>query len=168
MKLRVATNDDILSVATIHHLGTHAGYRNFLPPELLKDVTIEKRLPLWRERFERSHHIILASDNGTDIGFAYVIDSPEFVDRNQDAPEISHLFIAPEYWNRGVGRALCDAVCDHVRKHGADRIRLWTFDTNLQARRAYERWGFSLDGGTRQYNYEGVDLPQVRFEKRLI
>lgn len=167
LRLRVAADTDLRSVATIHHRSTHAGYSAFLPPQILETITIESRLPRWQERFADEHHIIIASDGECDIGFAYVIDSPEFRVREQDDPELSHLFVVPEYWNRGVGRALCEAACTHVRENGAVRLLIWTFTANEQARSAYERWGFELDGVTRQYEYEGGVFPQVRFAKNL-
>ena len=122
MLLRVATDEDVVSIANIHHVSTHVGYSAFLPAKVLQSVTVESRLPRWRERFTEEQRIIVASEEGVDIGFAYLIDSPEFLCRDQDYPEISHLFVIPEHWNRGVGRALCEAVCKHVRENGGDRV----------------------------------------------
>ncbi|WP_128253246.1 GNAT family N-acetyltransferase [Falsirhodobacter deserti] len=44
--------------------------------------------------------------------------------------------------DRGIGSALVEAICDHARNRGYAAVRLDVVDTNLAARRLYERLGF--------------------------
>jgi len=52
---------------------------------------------------------------------------------------INHLYVLPEAQGRGTGTALLG-----VAQRAFDRLQLWTFQRNMQARRFYEARGFAL------------------------
>jgi GNAT superfamily N-acetyltransferase len=52
---------------------------------------------------------------------------------------LADLFTADEARGRGVGRALIDAVYRHARRAGAPRVYWQTHETNLVARRLYDK-----------------------------
>ncbi|MHA7264352.1 GNAT family N-acetyltransferase [Arthrobacter sp. TMN-37] len=52
---------------------------------------------------------------------------------------IDQLYVAPEFWRRGVGTLLVD----HAKARQPAGLQLWTFESNLGARRFYERHGFA-------------------------
>jgi GNAT superfamily N-acetyltransferase len=52
---------------------------------------------------------------------------------------IDQLYVLPDAQERGLGTALLQ-----VAKDAFDRLQLWTFQRNLQARRFYEARGFAL------------------------
>lgn len=56
------------------------------------------------------------------------------------ADDIQALYVAEAARGQGVGKALLDHA-----KTGADRLGLWTFQANLDARRFYRREGFVED-----------------------
>jgi putative acetyltransferase len=65
---------------------------------------------------------------------------------------IDHLYVVPEYTERGIGTALLDAVKAHQT-----RIDLWTVESNTNARRFYEARGFVVierPDGTRDEDLE--------------
>ena len=51
---------------------------------------------------------------------------------------IEQLYVLPEAQRRGVGTALLE-----VAKRASDRLQLWTFQRNGQARRFYQAHGFA-------------------------
>ena len=59
---------------------------------------------------------------------------------------VSMVFIAPEYWGRGIGGRLVDALLTQARSRGYDRAQLWTQSDNARARRLYEGRGFAPSG----------------------
>jgi ribosomal protein S18 acetylase RimI-like enzyme len=59
---------------------------------------------------------------------------------------ISMVFVAPDYWGRGIGGRLVDALLPEARSRGYDRAQLWTQSDNARARRLYEGRGFVLSG----------------------
>ncbi len=54
--------------------------------------------------------------------------------------ELTHLYVAPEAQNQGIGSALLE----HAKAESPDGLYLWVFQKNEGARRFYERHGFRL------------------------
>src|SRR5258707_590740 len=52
---------------------------------------------------------------------------------------IEQLYVLPEMQGRGTGSALLE-----IAKRASDRLQLWTFRANAQARRFYEARGFAI------------------------
>jgi GNAT superfamily N-acetyltransferase len=75
--------------------------------------------------------VIVAEFNGEIAGFAAVVGG-----------ELDGLFVEPDLWGRGIGRALIDAATHEAR----DRGLALTVIANPSARRFYESCGFSLEG----------------------
>lgn len=59
---------------------------------------------------------------------------------------ICKLAVLPEYFGRGVGKALLDYAEVVGRHQGAKAIRLDTYEENLPAVRLYEKCGFKYMG----------------------
>ena len=74
--------------------------------------------------------VIVAELDGEVAGFAAVVGG-----------ELDGLFVEPDLWGRGVGRALVDAATHEARKRG---LALKVI-ANPRARRFYEHCGFSLE-----------------------
>jgi GNAT superfamily N-acetyltransferase len=80
--------------------------------------------------------------------------------------ELYALYVAPDWWSTGTGRALMDRVLAEVRAEGYLRIVLWVLTENARARRFYERCGFRLSGAAHVlYGLGGV--PEVCYEQAL-
>ena len=79
---------------------------------------------------------------------------------------VSMVFVAPDYWGRGIGGRLVDALLPEARSRGYDRAQLWTQSDNVRARRLYEGRGFLPSGrakdefGERIVHYQRA-LPQT-------
>jgi GNAT superfamily N-acetyltransferase len=75
--------------------------------------------------------VIVAELNGSIAGFAAVVGG-----------ELDALFVEPDLWGRGIGRALIDAATHSARQRGL----ALTVIANPSARRFYENCGFTLEG----------------------
>jgi GNAT superfamily N-acetyltransferase len=75
--------------------------------------------------------VIVAEHEGGIAGFAAVVGG-----------ELDGLFVEPDLWGRGIGRALVDAATNAARKRGL----ALTVIANPSARRFYESCGFCLEG----------------------
>ncbi|HEV8099743.1 MAG TPA: GNAT family N-acetyltransferase [Gaiellaceae bacterium] len=63
------------------------------------------------------------------------------------------LYVLPEWWSRGVGRSLHDAVLERLRADGCERCHLWVLEHNDRAHRFYERLGWAENGTSRVVDY---------------
>jgi len=75
--------------------------------------------------------VIVAELDGAIVGFAAVV-----------AGELDGLFVEPDLWGRGIGRALVDAATHEARKRGL-ALRVIA---SPSARRFYEACGFTNEG----------------------
>jgi DNA-binding MarR family transcriptional regulator/N-acetylglutamate synthase-like GNAT family acetyltransferase len=62
-----------------------------------------------------------------------------------DTAQLRLLLVEPQARGAGVGTRLVDQCLAFARRSGYTRIMLWTTDLQTQARRIYQRAGFSLD-----------------------
>lgn len=89
----------------------------------------------------------VAEENGEVVGFAWIRGA-----------ELDTLYTLPRVWGRGTGRALMDRALD-----GRAAVTLWTAEENTRARAVYERYGWRLDGATREKTYAGVTFTELRY-----
>ena len=79
--------------------------------------------------------VLVAELDGRVAGFAAVL-----IDERE--AELDGLFVEPELWRRGVGRALADAATHAARRRGLS-LRVVA---SVAARGFYERCGFTVEG----------------------
>jgi GNAT superfamily N-acetyltransferase len=84
--------------------------------------------------------------------------------RSQPA-ELYALYVHPDWWSTGTGRALMDRVLTEVRAEGYPRIILWVLRDNRRARRFYERVGFQRKGAEHPSFF--AEVPEVRYRRDL-
>ena len=75
--------------------------------------------------------VIVAEIGGEIAGFAAVVGG-----------ELDGLFVEPDLWGHGIGRALVDAATHEARKKGLTLKVI----ANPRARRFYESCGFTIEG----------------------
>jgi GNAT superfamily N-acetyltransferase len=75
--------------------------------------------------------VIVAEVGGEIAGFAAVVGG-----------ELDGLFVEPDLWGQGIGRALADAATHEARRKGYALSVI----ANPRARRFYEKCGFSVEG----------------------
>ena len=78
-------------------------------------------------------------------------DAPELA-----APSIEQIYVDPAWTGKGLGSRLIECA---KKQHAS--LDLWTFQTNIGARRFYERHGFVAVQNTQGDNEEGA--PDVRY-----
>jgi GNAT superfamily N-acetyltransferase len=70
---------------------------------------------------------------------------------------IEHLYVDPEWTGHEIGTKLLDMA----KAQSREGLNLWTFQSNVKARRFYERHGFKAEAMTDGDNEEGA--PDVRY-----
>jgi GNAT superfamily N-acetyltransferase len=84
--------------------------------------------------------VLVASLDGEPAGSATLLRCDMEI-RNDLAPWLGQLFVAPAYRKRGIGAALVRAVAAEARRIGYDRLHLYT---SGELPRFYERLGWSV------------------------
>jgi len=79
--------------------------------------------------------IHVAEQNGKRLGFAALV-------MDEQSAELDGLFVEPELWGRGVGRALVDHATHEARKKGLTLSVI----AGPSAQIFYEKCGFALEG----------------------
>jgi GNAT superfamily N-acetyltransferase len=138
----------------------------FSPPMLARSDEARKIADLWLRSRSASIPAIPApvhSDDEVREWFATVVmpDREVWIITRDDIPAallvldggwIDQLYVDPRWTGRGLGSVLLGVA----KEQRPDALDLWTFQSNLGARRFYERHGFVAVGSTDGENEEGA------------
>jgi GNAT superfamily N-acetyltransferase len=80
--------------------------------------------------------------------------------------EIVSMWVRPQARGQKAGEALIEAAAGWARARGHDVLHLWVTESNAQARRLYERCGFTLTGETQPLPSDPA-LAEVRMRRPL-
>jgi GNAT superfamily N-acetyltransferase len=163
MRLRRARPDDAEAIERIRVRGWQVAYRNVFPPEELDAMAID--WSRWYERLshpELGHACFVADEEAAVIGWATVGPSTY----PDGLGELHGLYVDPERWGHGAGRALLVRAEAELAATWRDAV-LWTLEENPRTRRFYESAGWRPDGATDSLAFFGVEAPLVRYAKHL-
>ena len=138
-------------------------YRHMLPPEDLDAMPVDETR--WAHRIAEpppGWRTFVAEDDGRIIGFASIGPSRD----QQLVGELYAIYVEPDAWSTGAGRALIERAEDALVKSYVDAT-LWVLEDNQRARRFYERAGWELDGVRKLETFLDTEVPEVRYRKRL-
>ena len=124
--------------------------------------TRERREEFWRSAIEspaaRSRTLV-AEEDGAVVGFASL-------GSDRDDPRIGELYaiyVLPQRWGVGAGRALMGEVLEHLRSARFQTAVLWVLADNPRARSFYERSGWCLEGEEREETLLDTPVREVRY-----
>jgi GNAT superfamily N-acetyltransferase len=136
--IREARPDEAVVLAAIQRDASLAALAHVFPPELYAYPSDEVT-QRWEEFLaDDGVTVLVAEEDGAPTGVAGC--RSEWLDG---------LYVLPQWWSRGVGRALHDEVLDRLRADGCERCHLWVLEDNERARRFYERLGWAENGTSR-------------------
>lgn len=168
MIIRLAVPEDALPVARVHVRAWQAAYRGFMPDVYLDGLSAENRAR--RYNFSNSDmaqpRTVLAEEAGAITGFATT--SPA---RDEDATglgELCALYVEPELWGRGIGRALVAAARAELRRQEFKRAVLWVISGNVRAEHFYRADGWTPDGLHRAQSVWSVTVDSMRYRRATL
>lgn len=103
--------------------------------------------------------------------FGYLDDVPEpagigGVFTGEGVADLVSMWVRPSARGKGVGEALIEAAADWAKTRDYDTLYLWVTESNVPARRLYERCGFTPTG-ERQPLPSDPALAEIQFSRPL-
>ena len=167
--IRKALPEDASNYANCHISCWLSAYKGIVSYEFLGSLPseAESRCERYKQAFINpgSCEYYCVEREGKMIGFLFFGSSSD-----EDKPlagDVIAIYLLEEFWSKGYGRKMMDYAVERLRQLGHSEIILWTFERNARARRFYEKYGFSLDGRTKEMSNWGGPLPLVRYALNL-
>ena len=153
--IREARPDEAETLLAIQRDACVVAFAHIFPPEKYpfpdQDVLANWRAAL----LEPETEVYVAEDEGVSVGSLSLGNG-----------FLSTLYVVPSHQGTGIGSALHDFALERLRAHGLEVARLWTLEENWNARRYYEKRGWTLTEETRVVPFPPQPL-DVQYAKAL-
>ena len=122
--------------------------------ELIRELWVEFEAELpgpaylresWKEAWSdlaqtvRNGVALIAEEEGRAVGFVFCV----LGDPGRKTAHVTDIYVRPEARNKGIGRALLAGILEPARSAGLEHASLEVLIRNSDARRLYERLGFT-------------------------
>lgn len=165
--IRPGITDDAAGIAAVHVRSWQAAYRGVLPHEFLDGLSTDSSTRTWSRVLAAPGTVTVATiDGGEIVGFVNHVSSRD-EDAAADIGEITTIYVAPEWFGHGYGRALMEAALSALRVAGYRAATLWVLDVNDRARRFYEIGGWRPDGATKDDVIGDQPVTEIRYRREL-
>lgn len=167
MNIRRAAVSDAPTLAKVHVDSWQVAYQGIVPASHLERFTYQRREEAFRQALAADLEETYLIEDGDQAAGILTIGASRDADLDpNEVGEIWGIYLAPAYWRRGIGTTLVREAERILRSRGCKDVILWVLDDNLDARRFYEKMGFSLDGVSKTVEL-GKPLKAVRYRKPL-
>jgi ribosomal protein S18 acetylase RimI-like enzyme len=154
-----------MAIAQVHVHAWQLGYAGLLPADYLKDLRPEDRAASYRFEVE-GQETLVAVDAGAVRGFINIRRSRD--NREADEGEVSGLYVSPDAWRSGIGRALMTAGRAWMTERGYVRARLWVLAGNERAQDFYRADGWVTSEETRVDLVWGIQVDEILFTREIL
>src|SRR5262245_37913122 len=169
MLVRAATPDDAGAIAAIHVRAWQVAYANILPAAFLQSLSIVERTGVWQRRLQEQPIQTYVAEDASQVVVGWAL-----VGRSRDAGapdttgELLAIYVAPDHWGGGAGRALWARGRTHLADRGCVDANVRVLADNQRARRFYEAIGFGSEpDAIRTIEIGGKAVPEVRLRCTL-
>ncbi len=161
--VRVAVPADAGGIAGVHIAAWRVAYRGVFTGDFLGSMDLDVRTGWWEALLLRGQRVTYVVDGPDSIaGFCLIGEGD-----GDGWGEVFAIYVHPELWGQGIGRALLNAGEAHLAANGLERALLWVLEGNGPARAFYERQGWLKGKPIRLETIGGTEITEVRYEKAL-
>jgi ribosomal protein S18 acetylase RimI-like enzyme len=160
ISVRPASAADARAIADVHVATWRGAYGHVFPADVLDSLNVDERERMWNQVISNEAmavYVADSADSGAVVGFVSVGPSRD----EEGEGELYAIYVHPDAWGSGAGKALMDAAREWLAQHFSTAV-LWVLEDNPRARRFYEREGWVVHG-RRMDVVRGVDVPEVRY-----
>jgi GNAT superfamily N-acetyltransferase len=167
VNIRLASIDDAQGIAKVHIAAWRDAYKELLPIEYLANLDENARAEKWRKALlAGAPCVLVALMNDVVVGWVAFGPSRD-EDLDSRCAEIEAIYVASEFWSRGIGTALIHAACERLRAKGYGTVALWVLKENAAACSFYTQGGFERDGSAKVVEIGGALLTEVRVTREI-
>jgi GNAT superfamily N-acetyltransferase len=161
VRVRRAEPPDVPAMAALELHTALTAYAHIFPPDAA-EPTVGRFERRWRERLAGQGLVLVAQPEGGQTRIVATVNGA--VDAaDARLGHLQSLYVHPDWWGRGIGRRLHEAVVDHLTSESLCWVALWVLEANTRARSMYERWGWTQTDA-RQTMWPGVDEVGYRLD----
>ena len=143
-RVRPAQVSDTDDIRGAYLASWRAAYKHLLSPDLLEAEVAKRAEYDWGSEIRSgATHVALAVDEERLVVGVVQASAPP--GGRRDLPEITMLYVVPEYWGGVAARRLLAVGTGWMIQQGWSAARLRVVETQARARRFYEREGWRLD-----------------------
>ena len=158
--IREATIHDAARTAEIDVISSRYAYQNILSEELLKDLTVENRVPVHtRWISEKRFDMYVYEDPDTGIVKAMMGIGMNEDEDKEGAFELHFIYVDPAYVRQGIGSEMIRFFEEKGKEKGCKEFVIWVLEENEMGRNCYEK---------NHYHFDGKDKIFKRWGKREI
>jgi ribosomal protein S18 acetylase RimI-like enzyme len=142
--IRPARLQDALKVADIQVRAWHTAYKGIVPDSVLQEITLARKKSDWEQSLTKNPSCaVVATLDEQVVGWASFGTNRD-KDADRVTGEVYGMYVDPDRWRKGIGRALMRQVELELSKTFLSAT-LWVLEHNQAARKFYERFGFVLE-----------------------
>lgn len=141
-----------------------AAYVGVMPQETLDALDVDQRTEVWSRWIGADWSAqFLAERDGKAVGFVSAGPARE----EEGTGEIYAIYVRPQAWGTGSGRALMDAAVSWLSERWNEAV-LWVAEENPRARRFYERYGWMSETTRMEEVAPGATISEVLYRLVLL
>ena len=163
MELRALRLDEVVRYDEVRLATWRATYRGLVPDAFLDGLAVTAELTAARAEMatDPSYALNVAAVDGAVVGIAAAGPARDDDLDPDEVTELGALYVLPDHWGAGIGRALLEAVLA-LRPRPAQV--LWVLEGNARSRAFYASCGFAPDGH-RKLEDLGAPVAEVRLRR---
>jgi len=163
--IRLAVPTDAYDMSEVHIRSWEVAYKDIIPVEYILEKNAT-RLALWERILGdvNTTQFIIKKDGKTAGMMGIGVSRDE--DAGDKVYELMGLYLFPEYFHQGIGTYAMEFAFDKAWGLGKKIMTVWLLEDNINAKRFYEKCGFTVDGKTAVRNF-GKPLTSIRMRRDL-
>lgn len=164
-----ATPEDARAVARIHVTAWQEAYKDILSAEYLAGLSIDKRQSYWSEVIPKRSPVLSVAKIGDSVVGWVAFGKCRDAYARSTAGEIWAIYVAPDCWSTGAGRALWLHARQKLAADGYRTVSLWVLADNARAIDFYGKAGFIAEpDSAKEFELGGQTLKEFRYVATLV